>query len=362
MKYRATHAPNKKRRVTIQDVADHLDLSKATISLALNGSPLVADSTKARVKQAAKELGYRVNYFASRLSRGNSSTIGLFILGGETNSIWTLPSSWIFYHPIIMGVTSQLSAKGYRLQLELIPTEDALNGQVIAETIQEGYLDGIILVVQENICYDFVNSAVEMEFPFVVLNARLPHNVSSVKIDNEAGSRKAVEYLLGLGHERIGYVSGPAMDLNAMERREGFCKAFKTAKLRVRDDYLMYGDWQIQSGEILAKELMSLSERPSAILCANDHMAIGAVRALKALGFRIPEQISIIGFDDNEFCRITTPCITTVRQPLDIMGEVGAQEVLRQISDGVSMNRHTSLETEVVIRESTAPPLGRTSR
>mgnify|MGYP000891907857 CR=1 FL=1 len=346
---------NRKRKVTIEDVARHLNLSKATISLALNESPLVAEATKIRVQEAANELGYRVNYFASRLSHGSSSTIGLYILGGEAQSVWTLPSSWIFYHPIMKGVTSQLSKRDYRLQLEVIPTERALKGQVIAKTIQEGFLDGIILVVQEDISYDFVDIATDMEFPLVILNARIPQNVSSVRIDNEAGAKKVVQHLIELGHKKIGFISGPIMDLNAIERCKGFFSAIKEAGFHDRDEYLRYGDWQIHSGEILAKELAALKDPPTAIFCANDHMAIGAVKALQSLGFKVPENISIVGYDDNEMSKIVSPRITTVRQSLEAMGEMGAQEVLRQIRDGVSLIRHTKLEPELILRESTAP-------
>lgn len=346
---------NKKKKVTIDDVARHLNISKATVSLALNNSPLVAKTTKIRVVEAAEELGYWPNYFAACLSQGSSATIGLYILEGEARSCrWTLPSSWMFYHPIMKGVTTQLSRKGYRLQLEVVTIEQVWQEQVIARTVQEGALDGILLVVQDDICYDFVNVAIEMEFPLVVLNARIPQDVSSVKIDNEEGAKKVVEYLLGLGHKKIGYISGPVMDINAIERRKGFLNAIEAAGLRIRDEYLKYGDWQVQSGEKLAEELAALKDPPSAIFCANDHMAVGAIRALKALGFKVPENISIVGYDDTELSKIVTPSVTTVRQSLEVMGEIGAQDVLRQIQGGVSLIRHTNLEPELIIRESTA--------
>lgn len=346
---------NRKRKVTIDDVASYLKLSKATVSLALNNSPLVAKTTKTRVIKAAEELGYWPNYFATRLSHGSSATIGLYILGGEPESCrWTLPSSWMFYLPIIKGVTTLLSRKDYRLQLEVVTIEQVSEKQVIAKAVTEGSLDGILLVVQDDICYDFVNIAIQMEFPLVILNSRIPHNVSSVKIDNEEGAKKVVEYLIALGHKRIGYISGPVKDINAIERRKGFLNAIKAAGLQMRDEYLKCGDWQVHSGEMIAKELITLEDPPSAIFCANDHMATGAIRALKALGYKIPENISIVGYDDTELCQIVTPSVTTVKQSLEAMGEIGAQDVLRQIQDGVSLIRHTNLEPELIIRESTA--------
>lgn len=358
MKVRKTPPKKTKKKVVIDDVARYLGLSKATVSLALNDSPLVADATKVRVKAAAQKLNYRVNYFASRLSHGSSSTVGLYVLGGEAESIWTLPSSWMFYHPIMQGVTHRLSREGYRLLFEVIPTEEALEGKVIATAIQEGFLDGIILVVQEDISYSFVDVAKEMEFPLVVLNARIPYDISSVKVDNEAGAKKVIAHLMGLGHKRIGYIGGPVRDLNAIERYRGLVHGLKEAGLHVRDEYLKCGNWQIQSGKQFATDFMALKEPPSAIFCANDQMAVGAVKALKALGYRVPADISVVGYDDSEMCKVVSPNITTVKQSLEVMGEVGAQEVLRLIRDGVSSARHTNLEPELILRESTAPCSG----
>jgi len=355
VKNRESSHRRKPRKVTIEDVAEHLGVSKATVSLALNDSPLVADKTKARVQEAARKLNYRANFFASRLSHGTSATIGLFVLGGEDESIWTLPSSWMFYHPIMQGVVHELSAEGYRLMFEVIATEEALEGKVLAKAVQEGFLDGIILVVQEDISYGFVEIATEMEFPLVVLNARIPLDVSSVKIDNEAGAKKVMAHLLDLGHEKIAYIGGPGKDLNAIERHKGVVAKARESGLPLKEEYLRVGDWQIDSGEQIAKELMELEEPPTAIFCANDQMAVGAVLMLQSLGYSVPGDVSVVGYDNSEICRIVTPHITTVKQSVEMMGEIGAQEVLRLIRSGVSVARHTKLEPELVVRDSTAP-------
>jgi len=346
---------NPRKKVTIEDVAEHLGVSKATVSLALNDSPLVAEKTKARVKEAARKLNYRANFFASRLSQGTSATIGLFVLGGEAESIWTLPSSWMFYHPIMQGVVHELSAEGYRLMFEVVRTEEAMEGKVLSKAVQEGFLDGIILLVQEDISYDFVEIATEMEFPLVVLNARIPADVSSVKIDNEAGAKKVIAHLMELGHERIAYIGGPVKDLNALERYKGVMRGAREAGLPLRDEYLKVGNWRIESGEQFAKELMELDEPPTAIFCANDQMAVGAILSLQALGYDVPGDVSVAGYDNSEICSIINPHITSVQQSLEVMGEIGAQEVLRLIRNGVSLARHTKLEPELVVRESTAP-------
>lgn len=344
------------KQLTMDDVARHLGLSKATVSLALNDNPVVASATRIRVVKAAKELGYRPNYFARRLAQGRSETVGLFILTSETGCCdWTLPSSWMFYHPILQRITSELSANSYRLLLEIIHLEEDEKCEDFVQRAQEGFLDGIIVVVQDDICYNFIVEAIDDQFPLVILNAGSEKRASCVKIDNGGGAAAVVEYLVGLGHEKIAHIGGPRLDLSALERRQGFCRALEAANLQVNQQYLKEGDWQIRCGVKLTEEFIALKERPSAIFCANDHMALGALHAAQARGLRVPEDISIVGFDDIEMCQVTTPRITSVRQPLQKMGRVGAQEMLRQIGESTVSRRHISLSTKLIKRESAGP-------
>jgi LacI family transcriptional regulator len=349
-------ASNRRRhQITIGDLARHLDLSKATVSLALNNSPLVADATRQRVREAAERFGYRPNYFGARLSRGKSDMIGLYILGGtEKQCNWTLASSWMFYHPILKSVSDELSKHGYRFNLEVVSAEQVVTQGVISSVIQEGSLDGMLLVVQDEIDYSFLDVVAEKQFPFVVLNARVAENISSVKIDNEIGARQAVSHLVELGHRRIAHLSGPDKDLNAIERREAFRKAVLGAGLEWSPSLLYYGDWQRESGWRAVRQFLELDHPPTAIFCANDHMAIGAMQALREAGLEVPKDVSIIGFDDTELCQVVMPKLTTIRQPVDLMGQLGAQVVLRQIEEDSFEATHTSLEPELILRESTA--------
>jgi LacI family transcriptional regulator len=349
-------AKGKRRQITLEDVARHLGISKATVSLALNNSPLVAHSTKIRVTEAAEALGYRPNYFAANLSKGKSDVIGLFILEGEEGACnWALSSSWMFYNPILKSVVSTLSQKGYRLQLEVISIDGATNCGVLAHSIQDGSLDGILLLVQDDLDYKFLSIAQRMQFPLVVMNAQIDLDISSVRTGNELGASRVVEYLVDLGHTKIAHIGGPERDLNALERKSGFLRAMSAANLNVSGDYVKLGDWQIQSGSKLARDLMALNRPPTAICCANDHMAVGAIRTLQQLGYKVPEDVSVVGYDDTEMCVVVTPNLTTVRQSLEEMGEASAREVLRQIEEGTVSTRRINLEPELVIRHSVSP-------
>ena len=245
----------KKRHITIEDIVRYLDLSKATVSLALNNNPVVAEATRQRVREAADKFGYRPNYF------------------------------------------------------------------------------GMLLVVQDDIDYGFLKVVEESRFPFVVLNLNVAESISSVTIDNELGARKVVEHLVELGHRRIAYISGPPQDSNANERKIGFLAAAYEAGLEVNPELIHYGNWERSSGWEIAKLLMELESPPTAIFCANDHMAIGAIQMLQTEGIRIPQDISIVGYDDTELGQVVVPHLTTVFQPLGLMGELGAKEVLRQLDE-----------------------------
>ena len=343
----------KKRQATIEDLARHLGISKATVSLALNNSPLVAETTKLRVVATAQEFGYQRNYFGTRLSKGKSDVIGLYILGGEEGECnWTLPSSWMFYNPILKSVSTELAMHSYRCHFAVVSVEEAIESGAIASAIQEGSLDGMLLVVQADIDYEFLQIVEERQFPFVVLNAKVRDSVSSVKVNNELGAQQMVASLLQQRHKRIAYLGGPRMDSNAIERREGFFKAASEAKLSLSPELIQYGDWQRSSGWRSAQEFMSLREPPTAIFCANDHMAIGAIQMLQEAGLEVPQDISVVGYDDTEMCQIVVPNLTTVRQPLEQLGTLGAKEVLRQIDEEVVTVTHTNLEPQLVIRDS----------
>lgn len=355
MKQTSRKNESENKRVTITDVARTVGMSKATVSLALNRSPLVAEKTRSRVLEAAELLGYRANYFARRLSTGKSEIIGLYILRGEEQKCtWALPSSWTFYNPILKSVSAYLSENNYRLQLEVIDFHQARDG-LIANIIKERSLDGILLLVQDEGDYGFLEVAKNMRFPMAIMNGRLRQEFSSVKTDNKMGGKKVAKYLLGLGHIRIAHISGPKHDFNAVERKMGFMEALQEKGISLNPSYMKLGDWQIESGHREAKQLLTLNERPTAIFCANDHMAVGAMQAVEEFGLQIPQDVSIVGFDNIEICSFVSPKLTTMEQSLDQMAIMAVQEVLRQIREGTEAVNHTNLEPRFVARESCAP-------
>jgi LacI family transcriptional regulator len=281
--------------------------------------------------------------------------IGLYMMGEDLpSSNWTLPSNWLFYNPILKGISSYLSEAGYRLRLELITARQAVNEGVLSHAIKEGSLDGILLVVQHDIDYGFLDVVEETGFPMVILNGGFRRDISSVKVDNGLGARQVVDYLVEKGHTKIAHIAGPSGDLNALERKSGFIDAIRLAGLKIEENPIKVGDWQIESGRKLASQLMEEDDEITAIFCANDHMAVGALQALRCSGISVPNEVSVLGFDDTEICEIVIPRLSSVKQSLDKVGRISAKGLVAQIKERKPSISHVKLDPELVIRDSTS--------
>lgn len=343
------------RRPTLADIAKEVGVSSATVSLALNGSPLVADETVRRVKEVARKLNYRPHAIARRLSTGRSETVSLFVLGGGVygNGLF-YPSSWIFYSLIFKGISITLAQHKYYLQFQILNLADGDGYDKIARQVMERATDGVLLLLQDECKFCSVRELATLEIPVVTINRKLSPNLGSVQIDNKQGAIDAVDYLLRLGHTRIAHISGPANSYNAQDRQAGYLEAMQQAGLQVPDGYLVQGDWQMESGYDLLQQLMALPVPPTAVFCSNDHMAIGAREALSEMGVSVPDEVSLMGFDDSEVSRIGVPRLTTVKQPLENLGAIAAREILAWKMDKPNGVRHTVILPSLVERDSCA--------
>ena len=345
-----------RRRPTLADIAAELGLSAATVSLALNGFPLVAEKTARRVREAAKKHNYRPNAIARRLSVGHSEVISFYVLGGKDAALGFLPSSWMFYNPILKGASMALTRYRYHLQFEILSAELGDQCDTIIEHILGGATDGVLLLYFDDYLPVVADELEKVDVPIVTMNRKVSPELSSAQVDNRSGAIAAVEYLKELGHTKIAHISGPEASFNARDRRTGYLEAMAAAGLDVSDGYLLEGDWQTQSGYYLLREMMMLPDPPTAVFCSNDYMAMGALEALRDLNIAVPEQVSIIGFDDSEISRVVLPRLTTVRQPLEELGRRAAEEVMALKGDGEHEIRHQVIAPELVRRGSCASP------
>jgi LacI family transcriptional regulator len=240
----------------------------------------------------------------------------------------------------------------------LCPTHHLHDREVsLLDRVMHGTTDGAVLLLPSE-------SEVELEqlrrqgYPFVVVDPMLPlsGDVPVVAAAHWSGARALVEHLIGLGHERIGAITGNAGWAATKDRLGSYLSCLAAAGLPSPREFIREGHFTVESGYESARDLLSLAEPPTAIFAFNDNMAVGALQAARELGIRVPEDVSIVGFDDLEIASVTDPPLTTVRQPLEEMGRIAASLLMRLLQGGRLEANRLELSTRLIVRESTAPP------
>jgi LacI family transcriptional regulator len=333
------------KTTTMQDVADLAKVSKTTVSHVLNETRPVSEEKRKRVLSAIKELRYQPNILARSLRKRETGTIGL-IVPNNANP---------FYAEVSMGVESLCFDEGYNvilcnsnrdLEKEIAYTELLINKRV----------DGILFVgAWAGEHTQHLDKIFQQGIPLAVVDRFVPDlDIDSIRTDNHLGGWLATSHLIGLGHKRISCIGGtPEFTPNA-ERIMGFQKAMCDAGIDIDEDLIVRMNFQFEDGLKAAQHLLSLENRPTAIFACNDLMAIGAMRAAIDLGFRIPEDISIVGFDNIQMAKFTCPQLTTIAQPMFEMGKLGAKLLLERIRNDSLTQRNSVLEPELVVRQSTS--------
>jgi DNA-binding LacI/PurR family transcriptional regulator len=327
---------------TIKDIAKLAKVSHMTVSRALNNSPLIKEETKRKILEIAEQLNYVPNYNAKSLVLQRSHTIGLFF----TSMVQGTSSS--FLAEAIRGVGQEVGVQ-YNLFLRGIDDFQEFS------SIHHRRFDGILLMSQSERDDTFIRHVREQEIPLVVLNRNVgdPGIVNFVSNDRE-GAYELTRYLVEQGHTRIGLVEGIAGYKSTQERKEGYLRAMTTAGLEVREEWLIEGRYDVESGYLAMGRLMALSleERPTAVFCCNDDMAIGAMKAAAEAGLQIPADVSVVGFDDIGFSHYTNPPLTTVQRPIEQLSRMGARKILELIEEPSAVGELVLLDTRLVCRES----------
>jgi LacI family transcriptional regulator len=360
-KSRRTSAPSGKGAqpdaVTIRDVAKRSGFSSATVSIVLNNAPLaryIPDTTKGRIQRAASHLGYRPNLFARSLRGRRSHTVGVMVFD-MTDPYCTL---------VLRGIENTL------YQSSFLPIlTDVHNERSRFERYLEMLLDRRIegLVVLANWVFVDINVLADLEksnIPTATVGRELGNDkISSVIPDNAVGARVALEHLLLLGHRKIAFIRGPRQLFDTAPRWRGVRALARERKLeldpRLIVDLPESGDplSSFEQGYKLTEELLHRRRPFTALMAFDDMTAFGAIRALNKAGVRVPDQCSVIGFDDVSPAAIYSPALTTVRQPMEVMGTAGATIVLEAISAGIEKKPfrtvHRRLMPELIVREST---------
>ena len=331
--------------VTMKDVARRAGVSVTTVSHVVNGSRPVREEVRRRVLDALEALAYRRNALARSLRKKRSSTIGL-ILPDVTNP---------FFAEIARSIADAAESEGYSVIVcnsdGRRNSEDAFLGM-----LSEKRADGVVLIETGPPRGDA--SALENgDLPLVTVDRSLPGaNVDSVRIDNALGGRRAARHLLDLGHRHLACIAGPSHLTPSGERVTGFREELREQGFFLPEERIRRGTFQPESGYDITRRFLEEDSRLTAIFACNDLMAFGAVRAAADLGKRVPDDLSVLGFDDIRLASFFNPPLTTVAQPRQEMGALAVRLLLERMADSTLSPRHLVLETRLVLRSSTAPP------
>ncbi len=329
------------KRITMQDVAEQAGVSKATVSHVINETRFVEETTKERVQDAIRSLGYRPNVAARSLTTQRTRVIGL-IVSDVTNT---------FFGEIMLGVEDVLIANGYSLMV--CNTSEVLEREeyYIDILLRQG-VDGIIAAAASQ-NWDALNEAAKLNIPIVMLdrtfdNAKSPY----VGVNNKYGAYLGTKHLIERGYREIGILSGFQRLSTMRERLSGFEMALSEAGLPLREYWSVASRLSIEDGQRAMRELMTQEERPRAVFVCNNLLSLGALMGLQALGMRCPEDVAIVGFDDHPWAQVSSPPLTVVRQPTYRIGETAARKVLQALNGDQDDIPSALFNCELILRQS----------
>jgi LacI family transcriptional regulator len=335
----------KKRSVTIKDVARASGVSYTTVSRVLTGFEFVKERTRKRVMEAAENLGYVANPHARSLVGGSSRIIGLLVPNLDNGYVGT----------IMQGIDKALAEANYDLVLYTSHRHPDKESYYV-RAITNGLTDGLLLVAPL-VPATYLEALREQDFPYVLIDqADVTESSSVVESTNWQGAYDATQYLIQLGHTRIAFIKGSPVVRSSEDRLEGYKAALANYGISVMEKLIIEGDFQQQPAyESTQRLLQSQEALPTAIFASNDLAAFGAIDAVREHGLSIPDEISIIGFDDIPQASFVYPKLTTVRQPLEEMGQVAVKILLKRIKNQNEPSQRIALETQLIIRDSAGP-------
>ncbi|NOU99797.1 LacI family DNA-binding transcriptional regulator [Paenibacillus planticolens] len=332
----------------IKKIAKLAGVSVSTVSKALNGYEDIKEETKKKILEIAKEMDYVPNFMARGLITKSTKTVGVFF-GDQTNSGFDSP----FLVDYFSSIKNVLGEAGYDL---LIFSNQKRDTSSYKSMCHEKGVDGVILILTGNKRTDEKIHELHEAFPTVYIDS-LPQasmKVNFVESDNEAGAWDATEHLIKLGHRSILKIAGDTIAKGSFDRIEGFKKACQHYGLSAQDNWIQYGKYSREEAARLTKEIFSQETEFTAVFASSDLMAFGVIDALKELGKRVPEDVSVVGFDDIDSAQYFHPPLTTVHQKRLQMGETASKILIEIMQDNDGTIRHMKIPTKLIVRGSSA--------
>ena len=334
-------AKRMRRQLSIKDIARLAKVSHPTVSRALQNSPLVNAKTAAKIRKIAEDAGYRASAVARGLVTRKTRTIGLVVTTVDDP----------FAGEVALGIEQAANDHGYSVFLANSNAEPERERKMV-QTFAEQRVDGIV-VTSSRVGSSYLPLLADLMVPIVLVNDQYPGEfVHSVMIENVVGSRAAANHLIALGHRRIAYIGDRSGYQSDKERSTGYREALTNAGIEFDQELTVAGDSRPEAAIEAVNQLLELRHPPTAICCYNDMTALGAMRAIHAHGLRVPDDVSVTGFDDLFFASYLAPPLTTVRQPMRRMGQMAMENLLKLMSgeDSVPQIR---VEAELIVRGST---------
>lgn len=334
----------RKNTVTLADIAQVAGVSAMTASRALNQQTGVSEKTRALIIKLANEMGYVANLNAQKLSSGRSQVIGLLTANLSSSTLGGLVSEIV------------KTAASHQYEVVIYPVlEQTVRPHRTVMHLMQQFTDGIIALWPHD--HSFLDQLKSPQHPVVTIDSRSDDNpFLTIEADSYGGGRMVMEHLAQLGHYRVAFVTGKAGLNSAQERQRAYQDATLLHKLDTDPELILQGDFSFEGGQAAAAQILAMSNRPTAIFAANDKSAMGLLYALQESGLRIPQDISIVGFDDVPSAAHIFPGLTTVRQPLAEMGRAAVNSLLAHIAGLESPTKSITLPVQLTQRNSTAAP------
>jgi len=348
----ATSSKENPKKPTINDVARLSGVAKVTVSRVINDSPLVTDATRRKVTAAMEQLDYVPDPQARGLAFKRSFLLGL---------VYDNPNA-LYVSDIQKGILRVSRQAGYELIMHPSDMASSQLSSEVSQFVSRARIDGLILLSPISQIDSLARRLKRDGIRYVRISPKKIDSKARTIISNDKdGAELMTEYLVSIGHRNIGFVNGPAANLSAQQKLEGFRETMQKHGLPVRKGMIADGENTFDSGVQAGRILLGRKSKPTAIFASNDDMALGVMKTAALQGISVPEQLSVAGFDDSTIATVVWPDLTTVRQPVQHMGEIAASKLLAQlVSNGAHADRSIEIEPELVVRNSTRP-LGQAS-
>lgn len=336
------------KRVSLRDVGDRAGVSFQTVSKVLRGKGSVSPATRKRVLTAAAELGYVVNSLARGLASKETRSIG-FVASGLASFVLA---------PMLLGAERAARDEGYFVVFNFVNDDQASDGVGILRRLIEQRVDGIVSAAHTFIGDAEYGSVLRDSVPSVTTHPVAGGGVPIVGEDAEAPGFYGTDHLVQCGHRNIAMITGAGDDKTISGRLAGYASALSRANLALSLDLVEGGDWTVESGYQAMQRLLDQSHEFTAVVAQNDHMALGAMRAIQERGLRVPEKISVVGCDDVDFAQFTAPPLTTIRMSFESTGAEAVRLLLDVLGGREIVPERIVMPCSLVVRESTCPPPG----